>query len=332
MQGLDKLKNGQDLSREEAATLLREMVKQPESAEARDALKLLAEKGEAASELLGFIDVARECQQPSPIPADVLDIVGTGGDGANTINISTAAAIVAAACGVKVAKHGNRSASSKCGSADVLEALGLNVVKASELASATLDELGICFLFTPVFHPAFKAFSSVRKELGIRTIFNLVGPLLHPSAARYFVLGVSHPELIDLYAKVIPELGMTRALVIHGAGLDEFTPVGECQILEIEGSKQEMERIDPRELGMPRCTVEELQGGVPRINAHQILRILEGYAGPQTNAVILNAALALYTYGAENNLEHAVARVKRVIKKGEAFDLYMSWVDYVKNH
>ncbi|MYS72077.1 anthranilate phosphoribosyltransferase, partial [Streptomyces sp. SID5926] len=233
-------------------------------------------RGASADDLVGMARAAQEFATPVPrAGGDLLDTCGTGGDGLNTFNISTAAAIVAAACGVRVAKHGNRSASSACGSADVLEELGVRIDLGAEEAAACLDRTGITFLFAPVFHPAFRHTAGPRRELGARTVFNLLGPLCNPSGARLRTLGVPSRELVEPMTEVLERLGVTRALVFHSAdGMDELSTGAPAHLVELRDGRRTTHRFDPAEHGLARSRPGDLAGGDRAVNAAVLRRVL----------------------------------------------------------
>ena len=257
----------------------------------------------------------------------ILDVVGTGGDHKNTFNISTVTAIVVAACGVAVAKHGNRRVSSRCGSADVLEALGINVQMEEKHLSECLDKIGLAFLFAQRLHPAMKNVAPARQELGVRTIFNILGPLTNPAKATHQIMGVYSRDLVEPMAQVLKNLGLKRALVVHGNdGLDEITTTDKTFVSEFNGREIISYDIDPEELGIARARIEDLTGGDVAENASMVFNILEGEPGARRNIVVVNAAYALYTAGAVENLqqgmrmaEHAIDS-KRAIQKLEELE------------
>jgi anthranilate phosphoribosyltransferase len=251
---------------------------------------------------------------------DLVDTAGTGGDGACTINISTAAALVAAAAGAAVAKHGNRAVSSACGSADVLEALGLQLEQEPDRIARSIDELGFGFLFAQSHHPAMRHAAAVRKELATRTVFNVLGPLTNPADARAQVVGVYSPQLVRTIAEVLARLGARRAYVVHGAGgIDELSPVGPNLVCEVvDGSVQERELDPEAELGIPRCSVEELRGGTPEENAAAIRSVLAGENGGRRSAILLNAAAAIAAGGHAADLREGFELAREAVDSGAA--------------
>ncbi|HEV2901863.1 MAG TPA: anthranilate phosphoribosyltransferase, partial [Gaiellaceae bacterium] len=250
---------------------------------------------------------------------DLVDTAGTGGDGASTINISTAAAIVAAAAGAGVAKHGNRAVSSASGSADVLEALGFSLEQPVARIEQSIDELGFGFMFAPTHHPAMRHAAGVRRELATRTVFNVLGPLTNPAGARAQVVGVYAPELVPTIADVLLSLGATRAFVVHGAGgVDELSPAGPNLVCEVADGQVRRREIDPVALGVPRCAPADLRGGEPGDNARTIREIFAGADGGRRDAVLLNAAGAIAAAGRAKDLEEGLGIAREAIDSGAA--------------
>ncbi|MDQ4019992.1 MAG: anthranilate phosphoribosyltransferase, partial [Actinomycetota bacterium] len=252
-----------------------------------------------------------------PARADLVDTAGTGGDGARTFNISTSAALVAAAAGAAVAKHGNRAVSSASGSADVLEALGFRLDLPPERVERSIDELGFGFLFAPSHHPAMRYAAPVRKELATRTVFNLLGPLTNPAGARAQVVGVYSPDLVPVIADVLLALGARRAFVVYGAGgIDELSPAGPNLVCEVRDGRVRRREIDPLDLGVPRCVPEDLRGGSPAENAATVRAVLAGARGPKREAVLLNAAGAIAAAGHAEDLRDAYAVAEEAVDSG----------------
>jgi anthranilate phosphoribosyltransferase len=251
---------------------------------------------------------------------DLVDTAGTGGDGARTINISTAAALVAAAAGAAVAKHGNRAVSSACGSADVLEALGFSLEQEPQRIEQSIDELGFGFLFAPSHHPAMRHAAPVRKELATRTVFNVLGPLTNPAGARAQVVGVYSPDLVRTIADVLATLGARRAFVVHGAGgIDELSPVGPNLVAEVVDGDVRERTLDPEaELGLPRCDVDELRGGTPAENAGALREVFAGADGGRRSAILLNAAGAIAAAGHAADLREGLALAQETVDSGAA--------------
>lgn len=311
----------EDLSRAETEELFSQLM-DGELSEAMKAAMLvaLAMKGEATSEIAGAAQAMR--RRVIAIPHGVeraVDTCGTGGDGKGTFNISTAAALVAAAAGVPIAKHGNRSVSSRSGSADVLAALGVAIDTTPEQAGRALEAIGIAFLFAPKLHPAMKEVMPVRKELGVRTLFNVLGPLTNPAGARRQVLGVFAAHLVETLAEVLLELGCEHALVVHGAdGLDEITTTGPTHVAEVKDGTIETYALSPADLGLPRAAAQDLLGGSPEHNAELLRGVLAGGGGPLADVTALNAGAAIYVGGLAADLEGGLARAEEALRSGAA--------------
>jgi anthranilate phosphoribosyltransferase len=318
---LARLLDGHDLSREEArGTMSVIMAGEATDAQIAGFLVALRAKGETADEIAGCAEAMREhVLRVSPTRTDVVDVVGTGGDGANTYNISTAAALVAAAAGAAVAKHGNRAASSQTGAADVLEALGFELELPPERIERSIDELGFGFLFAQAHHPAMRHAAPVRRELATRTVFNVLGPLTNPAGARALVLGVYSPELARTLADALVQLETTRAYVVHGAGgIDELSPCGPNLVCEVAGARVTEYELDPVELGIERCAPDELRGGDPATNAAALRDVLAGSDGGHRSAVVLNAAGGIAAAGHAENLGDGIALAREAIDSGAA--------------
>jgi anthranilate phosphoribosyltransferase len=315
------LLDGHDLTREEACESMRTIMRgEATQAQIAGFLVALRAKGETADEIAGCAEAMREhVLRVNPKRDDLVDIVGTGGDGANTYNISTAAALVAAAAGAAIAKHGNRAASSASGAADVLEALGFRLELPPERIERSIDELGFGFLFAQAHHPAMKHAAPVRRELATRTVFNVLGPLTNPAGARALMLGVYSPELTRTLADALVQLGAERAYVVHGAGgIDELSPCGSNLVCEVEnGSVREYE-LDPLDLGVERCDPDELRGGDPASNAAALRAVLAGADGGHRSAVVLNAAGGIAAAGHAADLREGIALAREAIDSGAA--------------
>jgi anthranilate phosphoribosyltransferase len=283
-------------------------------------LVALRMKGESVAEVVGAARAMRARALPMAVPPGVIvDTCGTGGDGRGTVNISTLAALVVAAAGVRVAKHGNRAQSSRAGSADLLEALGVDVAAARPVVERCLTEAGIGFLFAPAFHGATRHAAGVRREIAVRTVFNLLGPLTNPAGARYQLLGVYDVVLVEPMARALLELGSVRALVVHGAGgLDEFAPAGVTEVAELQGGAVRRYRLSPADFGLDEADAAELQGGDPAENARVSREILDG-GGPRAvrSAVVMSAAGALYVAGAAS-LTDGARRAEQLLDDGSA--------------
>jgi anthranilate phosphoribosyltransferase len=319
---LQKLLDGHDLSRDEAREVMSGIMRgEATPAQIGGFLIALRVKGETANEIAGCAEAMRDhVLAVRPQRDDLVDTAGTGGDGASTINISTAAALVAAAAGAAVAKHGNRAVSSASGSADVLEALGFSLEQEPQRIARSIDELGFGFLFAPTHHPAMRHAAPVRRELATRTVFNVLGPLTNPAGARAQVVGVYSPHLVCTIAEVLAQLGARRAYVVHGAGgIDELSPVGPNLLCEVvEGSVRERELEPESELGVPHCSVDELRGGSPEENAHAIREVFAGADGGPRSAILLNAAGAIAAGGHAEDLREGLELAREAVDSGAA--------------
>jgi anthranilate phosphoribosyltransferase len=318
---LNRVLDGHDLSRNEAREAMGAIM-QGETTPAQIAgfLVALRAKGETADEIAGCADAMRAHVLPvRPQRDDLVDTAGTGGDGARTLNISTAAALVAAAAGAGVAKHGNRAVSSASGSADVLEALGFELEQPPERIARSIDELGFGFLFAPAHHPAMRHAAAVRRELATRTVFNVLGPLTNPAGARAQIVGVYSPELVRTIAEVLAQLGARRAFVVHGAGgIDELSPCGPNQVCEVVGGGVRERTIDPAELGVEPCSPDELRGGSAGENAQAIRDVFAGARGAAREAILLNAAGAIAAAGHAEDLREGLDKARAAVDSGEA--------------
>ena len=282
-------------------------------------------KGETVDELTGFAKTARAFSTPIEVDGDLLDTCGTGGDGLATFNISTLAAIVAAACGARVAKHGNRAASSTCGSADVLEQLGVKIDLQPDGVARCIDEAGIGFLFAPVFHPSFRFAGVPRRELGVRTVFNVLGPLCNPAGARYQSLGVADGTMAVKMADVLLRLGVERAIVFHSDdGMDELSIASSSHVIEIDGRRRDYE-LDPTDLGIKRAPLDSVKGGGPEENARLAREVLEGARGPRRDVVLLNAAAALRAAGIAREWKDGIGAAAEAIDGGRAAEVLQRW-------
>lgn len=290
----------------------------------------LADRGETAAEVAGLVRAMRARMKRVAAPSGAIDVCGTGGDGQHSLNVSTAVALVVAACGVPVAKHGNRAASSKAGGADTLEALGLNLARASELAEQTLPDLGIAFLFAQAHHPALARVGPIRKTLGRRTIFNLCGPLANPAGVTHQLVGVAQPGLIALYKQAMELLGTEAALIVSGAeGLDELSIEGTSYLAAI-GLPPLPAELRPEDAGLPSHPLEDLRGGDAAYNAEALRRLLLGETGAYRDAVLLNSAAALLVAGHAEDWFEGVEEAAEAIDKGLAKALLDCWIETVR--
>lgn len=329
-EAIAKLMNKQDLTYEEARQVMDEIMDGKVSATLISSyLTALSMKGETIDEISGSAYAMRAHATKAPHDMDVLEIVGTGGDGANTFNISSTSAMVIAAGGVPVAKHGNRAASSKSGAADVLEALGVNISLPPEKCRALLEQVGICFLFAQTYHTAMKYVGPVRKELGIRTVFNILGPITNPAAPTMGVMGVYDQSLLEPYAAVMQNLGIRRGLVVSGTDrLDEISASAPTAVCEIRDGKTNLYEITPEQFGYTRCQKSDLLGGTPEENAQITRNILSGQdKGPKRQAVCLNAGAALYAAGSAETMEAGVRLAEYLIDSGRAMEKLQQFVE-----
>jgi anthranilate phosphoribosyltransferase len=279
----------------------------------------LRAKGETTDELVGLVRTMRAFSERVEVSGEVLDTCGTGGDRTGTFNVSTAAALVCAGAGAKVAKHGNRAASSRCGSADVLEALGVRIDLPPGAVAGCIEAAGIGFCFAPVFHPAMRHTAVPRRELGVATIFNFLGPLTNPAGATRQALGVSDPRMVDLMVEALERLGSRRVLAFHGAGgLDELSTAGPSYVVELNDGQITRWTIDPDDLGLPPSPIEALAGGSADENATTIREVLDGHPGPKRDVVVLNAAAGLVAAGKTPDIAEGLTRAVDAIDSGSA--------------
>lgn len=318
---LEKVMRHEDLTSDEAAAVMREVMEGHAPAASLAALlSALAMKGERPAEIVGFAQTMRAHAVPLGAPAgDVFDTAGTGGDRSGTFNISSAAAVVVAASGVRVAKHGNRSVSSRCGSADLFEQLGVNIAAPPAIVERTLNDAGIAFFFAPTFHPSMKYAAATRRELGIRTVFNLLGPLTNPAGARRQIVGVPRAELTDVLARSLLMLGSDRAWVVHGAdGIDEISTTGYTKVSECRAGAVHTFYIHPSDFGVPKALPADLRGGDAGRNAAVVREILGGKRGAPRDVVLLNAGVALFLAGRTASVRDGVSRAGKAIDTGAA--------------
>ena len=318
---IEKLVRHEDLTTDEAAQAMREVMEGRAAPGAlAGLLAALVMKGERPEEIAGLARTMREhaVALMTP-PGDVFDTCGTGGDRSGTFNVSSAAAVVVAACGVKVAKHGNRSVSSRCGSADVFEQLGVNVMAPPQVVEQTLREANIAFFFAPTFHPSMKHAGPIRREMGIRTTFNLLGPLTNPAGATRQIVGVPRPELTQVMARTLMLLGAKRAWVVHGAGgIDEISTTGHTKVSECRDGAVHTFFIHPSAFGLPKAAPGDLRGGDAIENAAIIRTILDGKPGPAREIVLLNAGAALFVAGRTSSVRDGISCAGAAIDSGAA--------------
>jgi len=338
------------LTAEETEAAFSEILNGADEVQVGSLLTLLRARRETPSEIAGMVRAMQAACRPVSLrhTTKLLDIVGTGGDGADTINISTASVVLAAACGCHVAKIGNRSVSSQCGSADVLEALGVKVDLQPPQVEDCVQQCGIAFMFAPIHHPSTARVAPVRKKLGVRTVFNMLGPMTNPAGAQHAVIGVFHPELAPLVAGALQQVGrIEHAVIIHGCGLDEISPLGPSHILEVRnvtptGEQQSQTRVyevkeydfDPlTAVGVPRCQLIDLKGGGPQENAEQFRQVLMGVGGTtdasmnaKRDAIVLNAGFGCYVYGLVDTIEAGCQLARETLEAGKAQEKLREWI------
>ena len=332
-EAIEKIVMKEDLTYDEAYTVMTEIMSGQTSATQNAAflaaLSTKSTKAETIDEISGCAAAMREMATPVPHPGmEVLEIVGTGGDRSNTFNISTTAAFIIAAAGVKVAKHGNRAASSQSGTADCQEALGVNIRQDPQKALDMLEKTGVCFFFAQQYHPAMKYVGAVRRELGFRTVFNILGPLTNPASPEYFLLGVYDEYLVEPVAKVLDKLGVKRALVVHGQDkMDEVSASAPTTICELRDGYYRTSVIKPEDFGIERSAKADVVGGTPEENAQTTRDILGGVErGPKRDIVVLNAGAALFTAGAAPSIAEGVKLASQIIDSGKALEVLESYI------
>ncbi|MBX9860882.1 MAG: anthranilate phosphoribosyltransferase [Sphingomonas sp.] len=319
----------QPLSRDTAAQAFADILDARTSEEAiAEFLIALSQRGETAIEIAEAARALRERLIPIAAPAGAVDVCGTGGDGHHTLNVSTAVSLIVAACGVPVAKHGNRAASSKAGAADTLEALGLDMTRAGRLAEASLRDIGIAFLFAANHHPAMARITPIRKRIGKRTIFNLMGPLANPARVTRQLIGIARPDYAPVYADALAQLGTEAALVVSGEeGLDEVSGAGPTVVVSV-GAVALRASVTPEDAGLPRHPIAAIRGGDPAYNAAALRRLLQGETGAYRDAVLLNAAAALVVAGHAADLCNGVEEARETLDNGLANALLDCWIAY----
>ncbi|WP_336002340.1 anthranilate phosphoribosyltransferase [Halorientalis halophila] len=317
---IERVTEGEDLTVAESREAATAVFEDATEAQIGALLSALRAKGETEDEIAGFAQGMREAARTiEPDRSPLVDTCGTGGDDYDTINVSTTSAIVASGAGVPIAKHGNYSVSSSSGSADVLEVAGVNVEAEPPAVEAAIEDDGIGFMLAPVFHPAMKAVIGPRKELGMRTIFNLLGPLTNPAGADAQVLGVYDPDLVPLIANSLTHMPVERAMVVHGAGLDEIGIHDETVVAEVQGESVEEYRLTPADLGLERAPIEDVAGGSPEENAADLRGIVEGdVTGPKQDIILANAGAAVYLAGEAESHRDGVERARQAIEEGRA--------------
>ncbi len=327
-----KIVNKEDLTYDEAYQVMNEIMSGETTATQNAAflasLSTKSARAETTDEIAGCAAAMREHATPVQTGLDLFEIVGTGGDNAHSFNISTTSALVAAAGGVKVAKHGNRAASSKCGTADCLEALGVNINQSPDRCRELLNEVGMCFFFAQKYHTSMKYVGAIRKELGFRTVFNILGPLTNPGRPTMQLLGVYDDYLVEPLAQVLVSLGVKRGMVVYGMDkLDEISMSAPTRISEIKDGWYRTFTITPEDFGFERCTKDDLKGGTPEENAKITLDILNGAKGHKRNAVLLNAGASLYIGGKADTFEEGVKLAAQIIDSGKALETLNKFIE-----
>lgn len=330
-EAIEKIVGKEDLTYDEAYAVMNEIMNgetsQTQNAAFLAALSTKSAKAETKDEIAGCATAMREHALKIENPYDTLEIVGTGGDKAQSFNISTTAALVVASGGVKVSKHGNRAASSKCGTADCLEALGVNIRQSPEMCVKLLEEVGMCFCFAQEYHSSMKYVGAIRKELGFRTVFNILGPLTNPAKPTYQLLGVYDEYLLEPLAQVLVNLGIKRGMVVYGTDkLDEISMSAPTKVCEIRDGFYRTITIAPEDFGLARCTKEELVGGTPEENAKITTDILKGEKGPKRDAVLMNAGASFYIVGKTDSIQEGIELAKECIDSGKAYETLQKFI------
>ena len=319
-EAIAKLVAGRDITADEAAAAMNEIMGgEATAAQIGAFLAAMRIKGETAAEIIGCARVMREKAERVALCSDAIDILGTGGDGANTFNISTTAAFIVAAAGMPVAKHGGRSVSSRCGAADVLENLGVNIALTGEQAAACFAHTGVCFLFAPAYHLSMKHAAGPRRELGLRTVFNLLGPLANPASAQYQLLGVCEERFVEPLARALMTLGVKSAMAVHSHdNLDEISISAPTTVCEVRGGRLTGYLLHPEQFGLRPAPIAEIQGGDASLNAQILLSVLKGRRGPQRDIAVLNSAAALYIAGRAATIKEGFRLASEAIDSGAA--------------
>jgi anthranilate phosphoribosyltransferase len=328
-EAIEQLLQGRSLDRDRARNVMDQvMAGEATTAQVAGLLIALRARGETVEEMTGFVESMRAHATPIEVPEGTIDTCGTGGDRAGTFNISTAAAMVAAGAGIPVAKHGNRAASSRCGSADVLEALGVDITLGPDGVRRCIEAAGMGFCFAPTFHPAMRHAGPARRELGVRTVFNVLGPLANPGRVRRQALGVGAGALAPLMIRVLQDLGHERALVFYGKdGIDELTTTGPSKVFELRDGRVSEYELEPKDLGVSRAQPDDLRGGTPPENADLLRQVLGGEQGPHRDVVLLNAAAAVLAAGRADDWRQAMEVARDSLDSGRAKDVLTRLVE-----
>ena len=332
-EGIEALMANQNLNSQVCKQMMTDLL-QPESHPFQKVafLVLLRSKVETAEELVGMVCALQDKMIPLVPNKKTLDIVGTGGDGARTVNISTGSAILAAACGVTIAKHGNTAVTSLAGSADVLAALGVNIQMSPEKVKASIDTLGIGFCFAPNFHPILRELRTMRQQLNVPTSLNVLGPLLNPTRPAHLLLGVFDPQVMLIMGETLQKLGTQHSLIVHGSGIDELSCIGPVKTLEVTPDDLHVSYLDPQSFGLERCDLRDLQGGTAAVNAELLRKALQGHQSRQARAIastlIFNAAVAVYLYGLASSVAAAIPLARETLLDGSAMTLLSKLVEF----
>ncbi|MFB3765522.1 MAG: anthranilate phosphoribosyltransferase [Methanotrichaceae archaeon] len=328
MSYLQRIVEGYDLSADEAEALLGEIFNGATDAQIGALLIAMRMKGESIPEIAGLARKMRSSaiQIHPNVEGPLVDTCGTGGDASNTINVSTAAAIVAASCGVPIAKHGNYAISSRCGSANVLSELGVNISPEPDEVRRAIEHLGIGFMLAPLFHPAMKRVGQIRRDLGTRTIFNILGPLTNPAGAKAQVMGVYDPNLCEKLANVLMLLGSERAMVVHGQGMDEITNIGDTVVAELKDGSVKSYRLHPEDLGYPLARAEDIAGGMPFENAQKLVNVMKGKRDPARDIIAINSGATLYVSGKASTLPEGAKMAEDAIDSGRSLETLKAMV------
>lgn len=323
---IKKLYEKNDLTSEQAEEAMMHLINSDDECLIAAFLSLLSAKGETPEELFGMIQALQKKMVVIPMDMPLLDIVGTGGDGANTINISTAASILAASCGAIVAKHGNRAFSSKCGSANLLEKLGIAIEMNPDQLISCIQKIGIGFCFSPRFHPALKKIKHIRDKLGIVTSFNLLGPMLHPAKISYALIGVYKRNLMSKFSQCLRKLKLKKAMIVHGNGLDELNLLGINHVIEISEKGENSYILDPKDFGFNYCRLRDIQGGDADVNAKLILQAFEGKISPISDTIIFNSGAALYISNKVPSIKNGIEIARKNLLSGKALEILSQWI------
>ncbi len=326
---IQRVSEKQNLTIKESENAITQIFTEASDVQIAGLLMALKMKGETVDEIAGFATGMKKVAKRIEPKVDgiLVDVVGTGGDRHNTINVSTASAIIVAASGLYVAKHGNRSITSLSGSADVLKELGIKVDKSPEEVKESIEKKGIGFMFAPVFHPAMKRVAPIRQQMGVRTVFNILGPLTNPANAKIQLVGVYDSRLCEPFAMIMKKLGVERAMVVHGDGMDEISNISHTYVAELKYDKITTYTLTPEEIGINRATAKDIVGGTPEENASDILYILKGEKGPKRDLIVMNSAAALYVAGKANSIKEAIPMVEDVIDSGKAMQKLIEFID-----